>query len=146
MSVFHKKVHLETNKQFEIVDITAPVKAALKESGLKHGMLLVYCPHTTSAIRINRHEPLLMQDILKMMYRLVPVDVNYAHDIFEIRENISFGERSNGHSHVKAFLLGSSETIPVNAGELMLGDRQSIFYIELDGGRKRDYYIQVVGE
>ena len=146
MSVFHKKLHLETNKQFELVDITAHVKAALKESEIKHGIVLVYCPHTTSAIRINHNEPLLMQDILKMMYRLVPVDVNYAHDVFEIRENVSLGERSNGHAHVKAFLLGSSETIPVNASELMLGEKQSIFYVELDGGRKRDFHVQITGE
>lgn len=142
----NRKIELETNKQFEIVDITEKVAEVLDASGVKNGMVLVFSNHTTAAIRMNHNEPLLMQDVMKALYRLVPVDVSYAHDVFEMRENVSVGERTNGHAHVKAFILGSSECIPVLEGKLHLGDRQSIFFVDFDGGRKRDYTVQVVGE
>ncbi len=146
MQIKTKKINLETSKQFELIDITKEVQQATQEAAVKSGQALVYAPHTTASIRLNHNEPLLLQDILKMIYRLVPVDINYAHDVFEIRENISVGERSNGHAHVKAFLLGSSQTIPIQDSQLLLGSRQSIFFVELDGGRARDYIIQISGE
>ncbi len=146
MIIQTKRIELETKKQFEIVNITAQAKSFVAESGMQNGVLVVFCPHTTASIRINHDEPLLLQDIMKMLYRLAPVDVNYAHDVFEIRENVSIGERSNGHAHVKSFLLGASQTIPVSAGKPVLGEKQSIFFVELDGGRKRDYLLSVLGE
>ncbi len=146
MKIYTKRIDIETKKQFEIIDITKDVLAFLKGAKIANGQISVFVPHTTASVRLNHSEPLLMQDIMKIMYRLAPVDINYAHDVFEIRENISAGERSNGHAHVKSFLLGSSEAIPVENGEPLLGDRQSIFFIEFDGGRKRDYIIQVIGE
>ncbi len=146
MKVTTKKFDLETNKQFDAIDVTEHILEAISASGIKNGSVLVFAPHTTAAIKINHNEPLLLQDFMKMLHRLVPVDINYAHDIFEIRENVAPGERSNGHAHVKAFLLGSSETIPFVDGGLMLNDRQSVFFVELDGGRKRDFVVQVTGE
>lgn len=146
MKILSKKLQIETKKQFEIVDITYEVISAVQEAGIKDGLAVVFCPHSTAAIRINNNEPLLLQDILKMLYRLVPVDINYAHDIFEMRQNISISERSNGHAHVKSFLLGSSESIPVVGSELTLGQNQSIFFVELDGARKREYQVQIVGQ
>ncbi len=145
MISFQKKLTLETQKQFELIDITSHVHSAVLESGVKSGMLTVFCPHTTAAIRLNHSEPLLMQDIMKMLYRLVPMDMNYSHDLFEVRQNISPGERSNGHAHVKAFLLGSSESLIVNKGQLFIGPHQSVFFVELDGGRSREVYIKIVG-
>jgi secondary thiamine-phosphate synthase enzyme len=141
-----KRLSIQTTKQFEAVDITEAIKQVLTESGVKNGSVLIFSNHTTAAIRINHNEPLLLQDQMKMLYRLVPVDINYAHDVFEIRENVSVTERSNGHAHVKAFMLGSSETIPVSEGKLLLGNSQSIFFVELDGSRDRDYIVQVMGE
>ncbi len=146
MKILTKKIAVQTSKQFEAVDVTDNVKQALSDSGVKNGTALVFSNHTTAAIRINHNEPLLLQDIMKMLYRLVPVDVNYAHDVFEIRENVTVTERSNGHAHVKAFVLGASETIPVQDGQLLLGEKQSIFFVELDGSRPRDYIIQIMGE
>jgi secondary thiamine-phosphate synthase enzyme len=146
VKVTTKKFELETNKQFDAIDITEHVLEAISVSGIRDGSALVFAPHTTAAIKINHNEPLLLQDLMKMLHRLVPVDINYAHDIFEIRENVSAGERSNGHAHVKAFLLGSSETVPVTDGGLMLNEKQSVFFVELDGGRKRSFVVQVTGE
>ena len=146
MKSFSKKLELETKKQFEIVDITDQVRGIVAESQVKNGLVLVYCPHTTASVRLNHNEPLLMQDIMKTLYRLVPIDISYSHDLFEVRQNVAPNERSNGHAHVKAFLMGSSETIPLDGGSMSLGAKQSLFFIELDGGRPRDLTIKVLGE
>ncbi len=141
-----QKLKLKSEKQFELIDITDKVSTAIQSSGLDEGVVTIFAPHTTAAIRINQNEPLLRQDIMKMIYRLIPVDMNYSHDLFEIRSGIEIGERSNGHAHVKSFLLGASESIPFSDRQLMLGPRQSIFFIELDGGRDREVIIQIAGE
>jgi len=83
---------------------------------------------------------------MKMLYRLAPVDINYSHDFFEIRAQLRDDERSNGHAHVKSFLLGASEAVPIEGRQLVLGDRQSIFFVELDGGRERRAFVQIIGE
>ncbi|MBI5530373.1 MAG: YjbQ family protein [Candidatus Doudnabacteria bacterium] len=144
--MFSKKILIETKKQFEIVDITTHIKTALLESKIKDGMVLVYCPHTTASVRLNHNEPLLIQDIMKMLYRLVPVDTSYGHDLFEVRQSVAPNERSNGHAHVKAFLLGSSETLPVSKSELAIGQKQSVFFVEMDGGRSREVHLKIWGE
>ena len=139
-------LNLESQKQFQLIDITDKVAMIVQSAGITHGLVSVSAPHTTAAIKINHNEPLLIQDIMKMLYRLVPVDINYSHDVFEIRSGVNLEERSNGHAHVKAFLLGASETIPVQDKELMLGPRQSIFFVELDGARDRQVIVEVIGE
>jgi len=138
-----EKLKLKSQKQFELIDITEQVKSAVSKSGLKNGTVTVFTPHTTASVRLNHNEPLLLQDLMKMLYRLVPIDENYSHDLFEIRTGIKANERSNGHAHVKAFLLGSSETVPVENGQMLLGDRQSIFFVELDGAREREAVVSV---
>ncbi|HVY67759.1 MAG TPA: secondary thiamine-phosphate synthase enzyme YjbQ [Patescibacteria group bacterium] len=146
MPAHFKKIFLETKKQFEIVDITSHVQTAVVESKINTGLITVFCPHTTAAVRLNHNEPLLMQDIMKTLYRLVPIDISYSHDLFEVRQNVAPNERSNGHAHVKTFLLGSSETMIVQKGGLLLGAKQSIFFVEFDGGRSREVYLQILGE
>lgn len=146
MKTFAKSISLETKKQFDLIDITGAIKNCVSESQIRDGIVVVYNPHTTAGIRINHNEPLLIQDIMKMLYRLVPVDVSYSHDLFEIREHVAVNERSNGHSHVKTFLLGSSESLIVNNGELLLGEKQSVFFVESDGGRQRSYEVKIIGE
>lgn len=141
-----EKLKLQTQKQFELIDITAKVQSIVISSKIEKGFATVFAPHTTASIRINHNEPLLIQDLMKMVYRLVPTDMNYSHDLFEIRSGIEASERSNGHAHVKAFLIGSSETIPVLDKKMMLGAKQSIFFVEFDGGRNREVIVEVVGE
>lgn len=146
MISYQKELALETTTQFELIDITSEVRGTVSRSRIDSGLVSVFTPHTTAAIRINHNEPLLKQDIMKMLYRIAPIDINYAHDFFEIRTNVKADERSNGHAHVKAFLLGTSESVPVAKGKMILGERQSIFFVELDGGRKRRVIIEVIGE
>ncbi len=146
MKSLFKKLQLETKKQFEIVDITKEVKTAITESAVIQGMAVLFCPHTTASIKLNHNEPLLMQDMMKALYRLIPIDISYSHDLFEVRQNVAVNERSNGHSHVKAFVLGSSESLIIEKNTLLLGEKQSIFFVELDGGRNREVYLKIIGE
>src|SRR6185369_1386479 len=125
-----EKLKLNSKKQFELIDITDKVKKILESSGIKNGMVTIYAPHTTASIKLNHNENLLKQDLMNLIYRLVPIDFNYSHDIFEIRSGVDANERSNGHAHIKSFLLGASETIPVENGTMMLGGKQSIFFVE----------------
>lgn len=141
-----EKIKLKTQKQFELIDLTGKINSILGSSGINAGTVTVFSPHTTAAIRINHNEPLLAQDLFKMIYRLFPIDINYSHDLFENKLGIASEERSNGHAHVKAFMLGSSETIPVADKKMMLGGKQSIFFVELDGGRDREVVVQITGE
>lgn len=146
MKNIFKTINIETKKQFEIFDLSAQVKEAVAQSGITSGLAVIFCPHTTAAIRINHNEPLLMQDVMKSLYRLAPLDISYSHDLFEVRQNVAPNERSNGHAHVKAFLLGSSETLIVEKGLPELGEKQSVFFVELDGGRNRKIHIKIMGE
>ncbi len=146
MKTHSQTINLETKKQFEIVDITSQIQTAAINSGIKEGIVVVFCPHTTAAIRLNHNEPLLMQDLMKTLYRLVPLDISYSHDLFEVRQNVAPNERSNGHAHVKAFLLGSSETLILEKGQITLGAKQSLFFVETDGGRPREVKIKIIGE
>jgi secondary thiamine-phosphate synthase enzyme len=146
MKTFLKKLQLQSKKQFELIDLTTHIQIAATQSGILNGTALVFCPHTTAAIRLNHNEPLLMQDFMKALYKLIPIDVSYSHDLFEVRQNVAANERSNGHAHVKAFLLGSSENLILQNGHILLGEKQSVFFVELDGGRDREVYINFVGE
>ncbi len=146
MATFHKTVEVMSKKQFELIDITSHTKTAVSDSGVSNGMALIYNPHTTASIRLTHNEAMLQQDIMNMLYRLVPIDDNYGHDVFEMRSEVDVNERSNGHAHVKTFLLGTSETVPIINGELALGKKQSIFFVECDGGRSRDFTIFIYGE
>ncbi len=138
-------LELQTKKQFEIVDITEKISEIIAKSGIHNGICAVFSPHTTASIRLNHNEPLLVQDIMKALYRLAPVDVSYGHDLFEVRQTVAPNERSNGHAHVKTFILGSSETIIVSEGKLLIGEKQSIFFVDFDGGRSRQVHIQILG-
>ncbi len=146
MSVVQQSISLLTHQQFEIVNITEQVQEVVTTSRISHGLVSVSVPHTTSAIRVNHFEPLLLQDFLRTLYRLVPQDISYNHDLFELRQNIAPNERSNGHAHVKAFLMGASESLGINGGHVVLGDRQNILFIECDGGRKRTVNLTIIGD
>jgi secondary thiamine-phosphate synthase enzyme len=145
MKIITKKIALETKNQLEFIDVTSEVEEILSESTLAEGSVLIYAPHSTASIVINHNEPMLLQDLTRMLYKIAPIDERYGHDMFELTKHAKSDGRSNGHSHSKNVILGCSETIPFQDGELMIGDRQSIFFVELDGARKRDFLVQIVG-
>ena len=145
MKIHKERIDLESKTQIEFLDITDRVQEIVDRSGVREGQALVYVPHTTMGVAINHNESMLLQDFMRILYKIVPVDAQYSHDLFELkRGNVSDG-RSNGHSHCKSILLGNSETVPVEKGKLLLTERQNIFAVEFDGSRKRDVFIQVIG-
>jgi secondary thiamine-phosphate synthase enzyme len=142
----HKKtIDLESKSQIEFLDITSQVQEIVDVSGVREGSVLVFAPHTTMGVTINHNEPMLIQDFVRILYKLAPMDDRYSHDLFELTKNSRSDGRSNGHSHCKSFLVGISQTIPVEKGKLLLMEKQSIFAIEFDGSRKRDIVVQVMG-
>jgi len=145
MKIHKERIDLESKTQIEFMDISDQVQEIVDRSGVREGQALVYVPHTTMGIAINHNESMLIQDFMRVLYKLVPVDDHYSHDLFELRRESGSDGRSNGHSHCKAILLGNSETIPVEKGKLLLTERQNIFAVEFDGSRKRDVFVQVIG-
>ena len=145
MKIYKQKINLESKTQIEFMDITDKVQEIIDNSGVREGIAVVYAPHTSMGVAINHNEPMLLQDFMRILYKLVPVDDQYTHDLFEIRKDKRADGRSNGHSHCKSLLMGVSETIPVEKGRLIITDRQNIFAVEFDGSRKRDIVVQVMG-
>lgn len=145
MKIHREKIAFQSSTQIEFVDITDRIQEIVDRSGIREGQVLIYAPHTTMGVRINHSESMLLQDFMRILYRLVPVDDQYSHDLFELRRDSKADGRSNGHSHCKAMLIGTSETVPVEKGKLFLSSIQSVFAIEFDGARKRDVVIQVIG-
>jgi secondary thiamine-phosphate synthase enzyme len=146
MKIHRQTIEKESRSQVEFIDITQEVEEVLKESRIKNGQVLVFSPHTTASVAINQNETLLIQDFQRVLYRIVPIDDRYSHDLFELKSGSKSDGRSNGHSHCKNLLLGVSEIIPVIDGKMLLKEKQSIFLVELDGARKRDVVVQIIGE
>ncbi|NCU41960.1 MAG: YjbQ family protein [Candidatus Moranbacteria bacterium] len=145
MKIQTRTIDFETRSQIEFVDITEKIRDYVEEVGVREGVVTIFSPHTTMGVGINHNESLLLQDFMMMLYRLSPVDTQYNHDLFELKKESKSDGRSNGHSHCKALLAGSSETIPISKGQLQLRPLQSIFAIEFDGVRKRDVVVTVMG-
>jgi secondary thiamine-phosphate synthase enzyme len=142
-----RRLAFATTEPIQFVDITDDVVAAVKSTGVLDGIVTIVSRHTTMAVRIQEDEPLLLEDLLGFLKRLAPSNVHYQHNDFRIRTHHMHDDESpNGHSHCLQFLLGTSETVPVMDGELLLGQWQRIFLVELDGPRaKREVLIQTVG-
>lgn len=145
MKVYNQKIEIKSTSQIEFIDITDKIEEIIANSGVREGQVLVYSPHTSASIRINHNEPMLIQDFMRVLYRLVPMGDRYSHDLFEIGRAKTSDGRSNGHSHCKNLLLGVSETVPIEKGKMMLTEKQNIFLVELDGARARDIMVQVIG-
>lgn len=135
MVIKREIVEFSTSQRVEIQDITQKVKTVLDNSGIRDGLLNVYSPHSTSGVVINENESGLVNDFKMALEQLVPEGAGYQHDIID----------NNADSHIRGFLTGGSETIPVEKGRMMLGTWQSIFFVELDGPRNRRLIITIMG-
>ena len=149
MRVFQHERHLRTAGGLTVRDITDDVSQAVRESGVTNGIACVYSPHTTCCVRVNEFETGFLEDVSRLLRRLVPSETYYAHDDWDRRtENICAEDMDsgNGHSHCMAMLLGpAGESIPVRDGELALGTWQRVLFLELDRERDRRWIVQVVG-
>lgn len=136
MVLKRETVELTTGQRVEIHDITPDVEAVLQNSGISEGLLNVYSSHSTSGVVINENESGLVKDFQLALQKLVPEGAGYQHDRID----------NNADSHIRGFIIGGSQTIPVENGRLMLGTWQSIFFVELDGPRQRKLTVTVMGE
>jgi len=145
MKIHKQKLEIRSKAQVEFIDITKEVSDAVADSGVREGQVLIYSPHTTAGIVINHNEPMLMQDFMRVLYRLVPINDRYSHDMFELTRSSKSDGRSNGHSHCKTMIIGVSQIVPIEKGAMLITEKQSIFLAEMDGARKRDIFVQVMG-
>ena len=123
----------------DIMDITDKAAEAVQDSGLNSGVAVLFVPGATGALTTIEHEPGLVQDLGEALERLVPQDIEYAHN--------KRWHDGNGHSHIRASLLGPSLTVPFLDSRLMLGTWQQIVFLEMDNRpRRRKIIVQIMGE
>ncbi len=123
---------IKTASRMQFLNITAEIKRAIAESGLKEGTALVYVPHTTAGITINEAaDPSVVSDINRKLSQLIPVEESYRHT------------EGNSDAHIKASLMGSSIQAIVSGGNLVLGEWQGIFFCEFDGPRTRKVIVKI---
>jgi secondary thiamine-phosphate synthase enzyme len=127
-------ISVKTSARTEMVDITGEVERQLAATGVKEGRLTAYVPHTTAAVTVNEGaDPAVKADILAILNRIVPWEADYKH------------REGNSPAHVKASLVGSSATVPVSGGRLLLGTWQRVFFCEFDGPRSRRLHLEITG-
>ena len=137
MRAYTTYLTFQTDHRREYVNITAEVEAALADSGVREGMVLVSAMHITAAIYVNDAEDGLIQDIDEWLDRLAPARPEYRHH--------RTGE-DNAEAHLKNLLLHHQVIVPVTAGALDLGPWQQIYYAEFDGQRPKRVIVKVMGE
>ncbi|MGN6628756.1 MAG: secondary thiamine-phosphate synthase enzyme YjbQ [Candidatus Nitrosocosmicus sp.] len=139
MFIKNKTIQIRSTKESEIIDITEIVCQAVKESKMANGIITVFVKGSTAALTTIENEPGLLNDFPEMLSRIAPKNVRYVHD--------EAWHDGNGHSHVKASLVGPSLTIPFIDGNLTLGTWQQIVFIEMDiRPRERTLVIQIIGD
>ncbi len=128
-------LRVKTSRRTQFVDMTDLVERAVVKSGVLSGICYVYVPHTTAGVAINEHfDPDVATDLEGVFERLVPRSGPYRH------------AEGNSDSHAKAVLTGTSQTILVEEGKLILGQWQGVFFCEFDGPRERKMWVKVIGD
>ncbi|UCG02199.1 MAG: YjbQ family protein [Candidatus Heimdallarchaeota archaeon] len=139
MTVYQSEILLKETHETEIVDITSELERLVRQSKITKGIVTVFVGGSTGAIITLEFEPGLIRDIPDFLERIAPKSLAYFHE--------QTWHDGNGHSHVRASLLGPSLTIPINQGRLIHGTWQQIAFMELDvKSRKRQLYVTIIGE
>jgi secondary thiamine-phosphate synthase enzyme len=139
MTVLTKIIQIKSKGEMDIINITNQASAAIGESNIKNGIITVFVSGSTAAVTTIEYEPGLMYDFPEMLSRVAPKDIQYRHD--------NTWHDGNGHSHVRASLLGPSLTIPIVEGNMSLGTWQQLILLELDTrARNRNVILQLIGE
>ena len=134
MTVKNHSIKINTNRNFEIIDITSKINELID---VENGIISIFSKHSTSAIVVNENESGLLNDLEFTLNNLITEKFTYQHDRID----------DNAKSHLKSFLLSSSECLPIKNGRLDLGTWQSVFFIELDGPRSsRTISLTIIGE
>jgi len=134
-----RTLRLSTRGDAHVLDITREVAKALSETGLRDGIVALFCPGSTGGLTTIEFEDGAVQDLRAVFERLAPKNAPYAHE--------AAWHDGNGHSHVRASLLGPSLTVPFSAGALALGTWQQIIFVDFDNRpRQRNVILQFIGE
>ena len=145
-SVVTSILDISTTKAPEIIEITDQVKNIADSSKITQGQVLIYSTHTTCSIVINENEQYLIDDMYDFLENISPKDIYYRHNDFNIRtEGVRPNESANGHSHCQNLVLGTSETIPIVDGHMLLGEFQDIMVVETDEPKIRKIVVQIMG-
>lgn len=128
------KHELRINQNQNMIKITNSIREDILKSGIKDGIVVVYCPHTTAGITINENaDPDVVRDMIYGFEKIYPtIDKNYRH--FE----------GNSHAHLKSSTVGPSQTLILDGGELIMGIWQDVYFCEFDGPRNRTYYVKII--
>jgi secondary thiamine-phosphate synthase enzyme len=130
---------LRTSAKDEIIDLTGNVQDIVSKSGIDNGLACIFVAGSTAAVTTVEFEPGLVKDLKEAMDRLYPRGIDYEH-------HRRWGD-GNGHSHVRAALVGPSLTVPIVDGRLLLGTWQQIVFLEFDNKpRSREVAVQIVGD
>ena len=139
MTVKTLSIHLQTHGDADMVDVTGQVLAAVRDSGLQNGTVTLFSPSATSALTTIEYESGCISDLRRLFDEMINPERHYAH-------NARWGD-GNGHSHVRAALLGPSLVVPFVNGRLTLGTWQQIIFVDFDNRpRRRELVAQVMGE
>jgi secondary thiamine-phosphate synthase enzyme len=136
MKIAQTEFRVNTRTRTEMIDVTGPVEAAVREAGVRNGDVIVFCPHTTAAITVNENaDPSVVHDVLLALDDIAPRSrPEYRHS------------EGNSDAHVKSSLVGCSEQVLVKDGSLVLGTWQAVYFCEFDGPRSRRVIVQVRGQ
>lgn len=141
MTAILTRFGIQTGHDTELIDITERAREIVRNSGVKEGLATVMTLHTTTAITINEGLPDLEADILEFLQALVPSDGRYRHARFLHSD----GQMAvNAPSHLRGAMLGMQVSLPIEDGELVLGQRQRIYFVELDGPLYREAIVHVL--
>ena len=139
MTVLTEHISVKTKGEIDIIDLTDKIEKIVQNSGLNKGIATIFVPGSTGALTTIEYEPGLLQDFPAALERIAGRDISYEHE--------KRWHDGNGHSHVRASLLGPSLTVPFNDAKLILGTWQQIVFIELDvRSRSRNLVLQIIGE
>lgn len=139
MKVITKRVRFPTKGEGDMINITGMVEGAVEDAGVKSGIVTVFVPGSTGAVTTIEYEPGLLKDFPAMLERVAPRNIYYEHE--------KMWHDGNGHSHVRAALIGPSVTVPFEGGRLLLGTWQQIVFVEMDVRRRnRELILQIIGD
>ena len=147
LKTYVSNLNVRTNTAPEFIDITDRVEQTVKDSEIYNGFVLVYSKHTTAAIKIQENEPLLLEDMARLLENFAPQNGSYRRNDFDVRTvHMHEDECPNGHSHCQHLVLSTSETLPLINGSMPLGQFQRIFLVELDNQKsEREVLVQILG-
>ena len=124
---------VKTGQQTAMIEITSEIRKLVKDSGVKNGICVIYVPHTTAGISINENaDPDVIRDFMMEMNKLIPLSDGYHH------------REGNSAAHIKSSMMGFSQTIIVEDGQLLMGTWQGVYFMEFDGPRIRKIHVKII--